>query len=183
MSAVSGVVGVDSVPDRVRSLTTLTDPNYADLFTITAPTATDHTAEQWVRAVLERAPLSQRHARRLWRIMGLRLGPPHSSDHVQGWRIAGRGENWLRAETGSWYATAQAVCLVGEGEVAISLFFRYDHPVAKLVWRFVSGRHQRAVPVMLRQAVRVMEQPRTSEPQHDRGARPRACHGESPSQA
>jgi len=157
VSAVSAAVGIEAVPQKVRSLTTLPDADYADLFTIATPMASDHTAEQWVRAVLEQAPVSRRHARRLWRIMGLRLGPPHSSDHVQGWRIADRAENWLRAETGSWYATAQAVCLVSEGEVAISVFFRYDHPAARLVWRFVSGRHQRAVPVMLRQAVRVME--------------------------
>ena len=39
-----------------------------------------------------------------------------------------------RAETASWYLTAQAVCLVEEGQVSISLSFRYDRPIAALVW-------------------------------------------------
>jgi hypothetical protein len=150
---VSSLVGVHEVPDAVRSLTTLTDPDYVDLFTVTTATASGRSAEQWARAVLEQAPLSRRNARRLWRLMGLRLGPPHSADHVQGWRIAARGDNWLRVETASWYLTAQAVCLVEGTQVSVSLSLRYDRPVAALVWAVVAGPHQRAVPVMLRQAV------------------------------
>jgi hypothetical protein len=95
-------------------------------------------------------------SRVLWRLMGLRLGPRHSPDHVQGWKIAARSDNWLRVETASWYMTAQAVCLVEEGQVSISLSLRYDRPIAALVWALVSGPHQRAVPVMLRQAVELM---------------------------
>ena len=153
---VSSVVGVNDVPQAVRSLTTLADPDYVDLFTITTPRATDKTAEEWARAILEQAPVSRRNARILWRLMGLRLGPRNSPDHVQGWKIAARGDNWLRVETASWYASAQAVCLVEEGQVSISLSFRYDRPFAKLVWFLVSDPHQRAVPVMLHQAAKLM---------------------------
>jgi hypothetical protein len=52
--------------------------------------------------------------------------------------------------------TAQAVCLVEEGQVSISLSLRYDRPIAALVWALVSGPHQRAVPVMLCRAVELM---------------------------
>ena len=92
----------------------------------------------------------------LWRLIGLRLGPPHSPDHVQGWKIAERADNWLRIETASWYLTAQAVCLVNGDQVSLSLSLRYDRPVAAVVWARVSGPHQRAVPVMLHQAVKLM---------------------------
>lgn len=156
MSAVSSLVGVHDVPEAVRARTTLTKPDYIDLFTVTTPMATDNSAEEWARAVLEQAPLSRRNARRLWRVMGLRLGRPRSADHVQGWTIAARGDNWLRVETASWYLTAQAVCLVEERQVSLSLSLRYDRRVGALVWALVSGPHQRAVPVMLRQAVRLM---------------------------
>jgi hypothetical protein len=156
MSTVASLIGVRDVPEAVRSLTTLADPDYVDLFTVTTAVAADRSAEEWARAVLEEAPLSRRDARVLWRFMGLRLGPPHSADHVQGWKIAARGDNWLRVETASWYMTAQAVCLVEEGQVSLSLSLRYDRPVGALVWALVSGPHQRAVPVMLRQAVRLM---------------------------
>jgi hypothetical protein len=157
-STVASLVGVGEVPEAVRALTTLADPDYVDLFTVTTTMATHRSAEQWARAVLEQAPLSRRNARVLWRLMGLRLGPRDSPDHVQGWKIAARGDNWIRVETASWYVTAQAVCLVEETQVSISLSLRYDRPrpVGALVWARVSGPHQRAVPVMLRQAVRLM---------------------------
>ena len=100
----------------------------------------------------------------LWRLMGLRLGPRHSPDHVQGWKIAAHGDNWIRVETASWYMTAQAVCLVEEGQVSISLSLHYDHAVAIVVWALVSGPHQRAVPVMLSQAVRLVERGSTTTP-------------------
>ena len=156
VSAVSSLVGVHDVPDTVRALCTLDEPDYVDLFTVTTPRATDWSAEEWARAVLEQTEVARRNARKLWRLIGLRLGPPRSPDHVQGWKIAARGDNWLRVETASWYLTAQAVFLVEPGQVSLSLSLRYDRPVAAAVWAGVSGPHQRAVPVMLRQAVQLM---------------------------
>jgi hypothetical protein len=156
VSTVSNLVGAHDVPEEVRALSTLAEPDYVDLFTVETHLATDRSAEEWARAVLEQTPLARRNARTLWQLMGLRLGPPQSPEHVQGWKIAARGDNWLRLETTSWYITAQAVCLVEEGRVSISLSLRYDRQVAALVWALVSGPHQRAVPVMLRQAVTLM---------------------------
>jgi hypothetical protein len=152
---VSTVVGVDEVPGAVRSIVTLADPDYMDLFTVSTPIAKDRSAEQWIRAVLEQSAVARHNARRVWRLMGLRLGPQDSADHVQGWKISGRGADWVRVETASWYLTAQAICLVEQGRVSISLALRYDHPAARLAWAVVSGPHQRALPVMLRQAVRL----------------------------
>lgn len=155
---VSSTVGVREVPEPVRSLSTIAEPDYVDLFTIATPVAAQRSAEGWSRAVLEEAPVSQRNARLLWHLVGLRLGPRGSADHIQGWSIAERGDNWIRAETSSWYLTAQAVCLVGDEHVSVSLSLRYDQPlVGRLVWAAVSGPHRRALPVMLRQAARLVE--------------------------
>lgn len=142
------------IPEVIRSLSTFAGPDYVDLFTATTE-AIDRSPEEWARAVLEQAPLARRNARVLWRLMGLRLGPRHSPDHVQGWTITARGDNWIRVETASWYMAAQAVCLVEEGQVSISLSLHYDQPVAQLIWALVSGPHQRAVPVMLSQAAKL----------------------------
>src|SRR4051794_24709169 len=114
METVSSVLEVHDVPEAVRSLTTLQGADYVDLFTVTRPRANKASPEAWARAVLEEAPLARRNARLLWRAMGLRLGPRGSPDHVQGWRIAARGDNWIRVETGSWYLTTEAVCVVDE---------------------------------------------------------------------
>lgn len=147
--------GVHDVPDRVRTLFTFDAPDYIDSFTIKTPAAQERSAEAWARAVLEEAALSRRSARRLWQLMGLRLGPPpYSAIHVQGWVISDTGANWIRLETESWYLSAQAVCLVDDVEVSLSLSLCHDRKsVGRLVWAFVQGPHQRAVPIMLRQAV------------------------------
>lgn len=157
MSNVSSLVGVDEVPEDVRSLTTLTHPDYIDLCTITTAGAADRSPEEWARAALEEAPLARRNARRLWRLLGLRLGAPGAVGHVQGWRIAGRGADWIRLETASWYLTGRAVCLVRDDQASIALALRYDHRrIASAVWSLVAGPHQRAVPTMLRQAATLL---------------------------
>jgi hypothetical protein len=151
-SRVSGSAGVGNVPPAVCDLSMFTRPDYIDFFTVAAPGAAGRSPEDWARAILEPAALSPRKARLLWRLMGLRLGPPHSAGHVQGWEIAGRGDTWLRAETASWYLTGRVVFLVEEERVSVSLSLRYDSPVARWVWALVSRYHQRAVPVMLHRA-------------------------------
>jgi hypothetical protein len=151
---VVGRHGVHHVPERVRSLCTFDAPDYIDSFTLHTPVAQERSAEGWARAVLEEAAVSRRSARRLWQAIGLRLGPrPYSAAYIQGWAIAANGNDWLRLETQSWYLSAQAVCLVDDEGISLSLSLRYDNgPVGKFVWTFVEGPHQRAVPIMLRQA-------------------------------
>ena len=155
-STVACRFGMQGVPERVHALCTFDAPDYIDSFTVHTSDARERSAEGWARAVLEEAELSRRSARRLWRLIGLRLGPkPHSAAHVQGWSIADTGADWIRLETASWYLYAQAVCLVDESEVSLSLSLRYRRaPVARFVWAFVEKPHQRAVPIMLRQALR-----------------------------
>jgi hypothetical protein len=149
---VSSFIGLEGVPETIRSLSLFAEPDYIDCFVLEVCHASDNTPEDWARAVLERAAISQRNARRLWTLMGLRLGPPHSPHHVQGWKIERRSGEWLRLETASWYLSANAVAVVEEDEVSVSLSLRYDARVAPFIWALISGPHQRAVPVMMRQA-------------------------------
>ena len=152
--SVSTVVGLHNIPEVIRSLTTIANPDYADLCTATTGAASKRSPEKWARTVLEETPLGRR-ARLLWQRLGLRLGPPGLADHVQGWKIADRGDNWIRVETASWYMTAHAVFHVDDGQVSIALFLCYDKPIAADIWSSVSVMHRRAVPDLLRQALRV----------------------------
>jgi hypothetical protein len=147
------VVGLANIPEAIRCLDTLASPDYVDLFTATASDARDKSAEEWARATLEDTPTG-RSAPSLWRLLGLRLGPTPSPDFVQGWKIADRGEDWIRIETTSWFMTAHAVVQVDHGHVSVALFLRYDRPIAALIWPPVSVMHRRAVPVMLHQALK-----------------------------
>jgi hypothetical protein len=147
-------VGASNVPEPIRRLHSLADPDYADVFTLMTSRATDRSGEAWARAVLEDTPIG-RSAPRLWRLLGLRLGPRSSPDYVQGWRIADRGDGWIRIEATSWFMTAHAVVHVDDGRVSVALFLRYERAIAALIWPPVSVMHRRAVPVMLRQALRL----------------------------
>ena len=147
------VVGLTNVPEAIRGLDTLASPDYVDLFTATTSRATDKSAEEWARATLEDTPTG-RSAPLLWRRLGLRLGPTPSPDYVQGWKIADRGEDWIRIETTSWFMTAHAVVQVDDRHLSLALFIRYDRPIAAHIWTPVSVMHRRAVPVMLRQALK-----------------------------
>jgi hypothetical protein len=151
--SVSTVVGMHNIPDAIRSATTIADPDYVDMSTATTGDAWNRSPEQWARTVLEETPLGRR-ARLLWQRLDLRLGPPSSPDHVQGWKIADRGDNWIRLEITSWYMTAQSVCHVDDGRLSVALFVRYDKPIAARIWSPVSAMHRQAVPDLLRQALR-----------------------------
>jgi hypothetical protein len=50
--------------------------------------------------------------------------------------------------------TAHAVVHIEKRHVCVAVFLRYDRPIAALVWPPVSIMHRRAVPAMLRQALR-----------------------------
>jgi hypothetical protein len=160
--AMSAVVGAHHIPAAIRSLDTLTNPDYADMFTATTSRAMDKSPEQWARAVLEDAPIAHRYAFIPWRILlGLRLGPRQSPDYVHGWKIAERGDSWIRIEAASWFMTAHAVIHIDDGRLSGALFVRYDRPVAALVWPPLSIIHRQAMPVILRQALRAHSAART----------------------
>jgi hypothetical protein len=151
--SVSSQVGVERVPEHLRALTTIAQPDYIDLHSLRTPRARCVTPEDWARAALERAPLSRRGARALWRSMGLRLGPSGDARYVQGWRIAERSDSHVRLVTSSWYLRAQAVCAVEGDTVSLSLALEFVcRPAASVAWAAIAGPHQRAVPVMLAQA-------------------------------
>jgi hypothetical protein len=151
-NAVSAVVGWRDVPEGIRRINTLANPDYADVFTIASREAKDYSPEEWARATLEHTPTG-RSAPLLWRFIGLRLGPQPSSHHVQGWSITGRGGDWIRLETASWFMTANAVLKVDDGQVSFALFVRYDRPIAAVIWPPVSVIHRRAMPTLVRQAL------------------------------
>src|SRR5437870_7051907 len=145
-ATVSGVVGLRNIPEAIRSHDTLTNPDYVDLFTVTTSEATSKSPEEWARAALEDAPSARRFAFIPWRILlQLRLGPRHSPDYVHGWKIADRGDDWIRIEAASWFMTARAVVQVDEREVSGALFVSYDRRLADIVWPSVSIEHRHAM--------------------------------------
>src|SRR4029450_1567378 len=93
----------------------------------------------------------------IWRgILGLRLKSRPSTGRVGGWKIADRGEDWIRLEAASWFMTAHLVTGLGDGHLSVGTFIRYDRPIAALIWVPVSAVHRRLMPGLLFQTVRLI---------------------------
>jgi hypothetical protein len=153
---VRAVVGWQQLPASIRAASGLADPTYGDLFAIRTAGHPHADAEAWARTILEQTPTG-RSAPRLWRLLGLRLGPSGSSEHVQGWEIVDRAPRHVCLATASWAMRARAVVWVDGEEVALALLVRFERRAAWLFWPGVAVLHRKAVPVMLRQAVRQFE--------------------------
>jgi hypothetical protein len=142
-----------NVPETTRSRSTLTSPDYVDLFTITRAGAAGGSPEQWARAAVEDA--AGLAGQFVWRVLcGLRLERRRSPDYVGGWKIADRGDSWIRLEAASWFMTAHIVIQVDDGQLSVATFIRYDRPMAAFVWPPLSAGHRLAMPGLLRQTAR-----------------------------
>jgi hypothetical protein len=127
----------------------LPDIDYADRFTLT--TDVEATPEQWARAMFGDAPNVAELL--IWHgFLGLRLSRGRSPATVAGWRIAGRGHNWIRLEATSWFLTANLLVQAADGRVSLGTFLHYDRRLGHVLWPPLSAIHRRLVPGVLRDA-------------------------------
>ena len=142
------------LPAGTRELATLAHIDYEDAFLVGTGLAQDLTAEQWAREILEAAPLSTRQAlTRGWSMLGLRLAPAQSGQHVLGWEIR--------------HSDPDAVLLGARGRLGLSgelIFQRWprtllyatvvqlENRIARGLWAAIESRHQRVVQDLLARA-------------------------------
>ncbi|MCX5199848.1 hypothetical protein OOK31_39280 [Streptomyces sp. NBC_00249] len=144
------VVQEPRIPAEISELGTITDPDYADLFTIAA--GGGWSAEQWARAVFEDA-LEPRKGRLVWGgLLGLRLARGRSAESVAGWRITGRGDGWLRMSADGRLISAQLIVLADGERASVATFIGYHNGLAAFGWPRLSGVHRGALPGLLRRA-------------------------------
>ncbi|MEU5977589.1 hypothetical protein [Streptomyces sp. NPDC047315] len=155
---VEGVVGVRRIPESFRVLSALPTLDYADRFTLRTDAAAS--PEQWARAMFGDLPSPTE--RFIWRgLLGLRLSGGPSPATVAGWRIAGRGEDWIRLEAASWFLAGNLVVHSPGGRVALGTFLHYRRHPGRALWPPLSAVHRRLAPGLLRDAeARVLAVPR-----------------------
>lgn len=171
------VIQQRNIPEVIRSLSGMDSPDYIDLFTVTTNGAADASAEQWSRTAIE--DVAGLGGQFIWRgVLGLRLRPRPSTERVGGWKIAGRGEGWIRLEASSWFLTAHCVIRLDDGQLSVGTFIRYDRPIAALIWVPASAVHRRLMPGLLHQTVRRQARlsDRALQGNHDPAASPKGGH-------
>jgi hypothetical protein len=143
-----------TIPEAIRRLGGMDRADYIDLFTVTTDDAGSASPEQWSRTAIEDA--ADLGGQFIWRgVLGLRLVSPPATERVGGWKIADRGEDWIRLEASSWFLTAHLVLRVDDEHLSTGTFIRYDRPIAALIWAPLSAIHRRLMPGLLRQTVRL----------------------------
>jgi len=149
--SVNSVVGVHEVSGSVATLSSLPRLDYADRFTLS--TDADATPEQWARAMFGDVPGVAGWS--IWRgVLGLRLSRGRSPATVAGWRVGGRGEDWVRLEAASRSLSAEMLVQTAEGRVSLTTCMHYDRRVGRVGWPPLSAVHRRLVPRVLRDAER-----------------------------
>jgi hypothetical protein len=144
------------VPEAIRSIGALANADYADIVTATIDERPGGTPEQLIDAALNGIPRGLLVFIPFVQcvFLGLRLKLRPSPDHVLGWRIADRGENWTRIEAASWFLTGHVVMHVDEAQISFASFIRYDRRLAALIWPPVSLIHRRVALALVRSAIR-----------------------------
>ncbi|WP_207782334.1 hypothetical protein [Phytoactinopolyspora limicola] len=143
------------IPEEISSLCTLAKVDYVDVFTLSWPRMNSWSPEQWARAMLGDVP--DRAEIFIWRVLlRLQLASGVSADHVAGWAIADRGDDWLRLEAESWFIRSQLVVRVGADDISLATFVYYDRIPAALLWRPMSAVHRRLAPGLLLGAYRTL---------------------------
>ena len=141
-----------SLPDDARRLGTLPRIDYEDAFAVTADA--DATAEQWVGAVLHHAPARVR--RRLWlgwTALGLKLGPPWSSDRVLGWKVEHSDPSFVLLTANSWLGLRGQLLFRSEPTgLLFATFVQLTNPAARRLWAAITPRHQHVVRSLLAHA-------------------------------
>lgn len=134
-------------------------PDYADAFAIDGREADGRTPEQFARSALDRAPApvrwTVRHAQR--HLLGLRLGPARSPQHIGGFRVVTSRSDLVCLEAWS-PLVGRAVIVgrrVGATSARVTTFLAYERPAAaRVAWAVVGPLHRRVTPYLLERAAR-----------------------------
>ena len=142
-------------------------PDYADAFEIARTQSDERSAETWARDGFERLPTAARRSGLLAHrcILGFRLGPRGSSEHVFGWRIAVSDPDLLLLEAQSRLFSGQMVWRLYESRLVMTTFLRYEmRRTGSAVWSVIGNVHRGGAPHLLRLAATAPGRDETAEP-------------------
>ena len=158
---------VVGTPEGIRSREDLVDADRAITYELAASDARSISPEQWARATWEGAPTIVRWLLIFgWRfVLGLRLEPQRSPANVLGWRIVDDLPDTITLQARSTLVTGHNVVMVQGSAVLWTTLVRYEHPIARPIWRFVELVHRIVLPYTLGHAMKVRQRERDRQDQ------------------
>jgi hypothetical protein len=133
------------VPSEARARSTLSHIDYADAFVVDNEEGGERTAEEWLRAILEQAPLAVRgQLLSGWASLGLKLG----RGGVLGWPVRRSTPDVVLLGAGSRIGMPAELLLERRrGALLFCTFVQHDNAVARAAWAGVEPVH---VPIVRR---------------------------------
>lgn len=132
-------------------------PDYADAFEIGRNESDRRHAERWARDGFGNLPWASRRSGMLAhrRLLGFRLGPWSSPDHVFGWRIVMSQPDVLHLEASGSIIDGHMIWRVQDDRVVMTTFVRFrKRGLSTLVWAVAGSIHRNSVPGLLSLAAR-----------------------------
>jgi hypothetical protein len=149
------------VPQQIATTFARSTANYAAAFTLRTESAATRTPLQWARALFEGAPAVLRWCMVFgWRrVLGLRLAPRTSDDHVLGWTVADgdlvAGSTALLAD--SRFLRARNIVMVDDTTVTWVTLVHYSHAAARPLWAVARPIHHLTIRYLLARAARATD--------------------------
>jgi hypothetical protein len=150
------------VPAQIAATFARSTANYAVAFALSEQGVESWTPLHWARAVFDDAPALLRWFVVFgWRhVLGLRLGPRPSDDHVLGWAISGgdlvEGSVALTAQ--SSFLQASNIVTVEQATVTWVTLVHYSGAAARPLWAIARPIHRFTIPYLLARAAGAMRQ-------------------------
>ena len=125
--------------------------DYADAFEIARSPDDHRTPEQWARAGMDDLSFPGQPFGRLAHrfLLGFRLGPAASPDHVFGWPIASSTADQLHLRATGSLMTGHMVWQLQPDRLVWTTSLEFHNPAAAGVWAVLGNVHRSAVPGVL----------------------------------
>ena len=151
-----GTVRQIAVPSHVRALSTLARIDYADTFIVDVGRASERTAEQWARAVVEDAPARVRLTLQSgWSALGLKLGEAPPDRSLLGWEIRRSTPELVLLGADSRVGMPGELLFKRRKRTLLyATFLQQDNPIARAMWAGVEPAHGPIVRRILERAAR-----------------------------
>lgn len=124
------------------------DYDYADCFEVVLEHPDAHSAEEWVRTALDRAPGSLAALIRLVHrhVIRFRLGPAFDDEHIIGWRVVHSSQDLLQMQASGPLVRAMIIARrKTPTNATLTTFVFYRRPAtAKLMFVAIRPVHKRA---------------------------------------
>lgn len=130
--------------------------DYADAFEVSIEHPLERSAEEWLRTILEGAPLHTRiRLLAAWSAIGLKLRIPDSAGSILGWEIRAGDADFVVLGARSRIGMPGELVLRREKDgLLFATFVRHDNLIARSLWATIEASHVQTVRSLLQRGCR-----------------------------